>query len=315
MNEIMTMGEMIVEIMRDGVDQPLDRAGVFKGPYPSGAPAIFIDTAARLGHKAAIVGGVGDDDFGKCLLNRLGGDGVDCSNVIVNDRISTGCAFVTYFSDGERKFIFHIGNTPAVLAPAPGKDKLRGLKFFHIMGCSVMADTAFGKRIIDTAKAVKECGAEVSFDPNVRPELMKDPESGKLIDEIISMTSVFMPGKSELRTLSGKEDIEEAVRDMFAKYPGMRIISLKNGKKGCIIYTREERVAFGVYAVPPVDATGAGDSFDAAFLCALLEGRSLTDCAKFATAAASLNTGAFGPMEGKISRENVQKLIDDNILE
>lgn len=315
MNEIMTMGEMIVEIMRDGVDQPLDRAGVFKGPYPSGAPAIFIDTAARLGHKAAIVGGVGDDDFGKCLLNRLGGDGVDCSNVIVNDRISTGCAFVTYFSDGERKFIFHIGNTPAVLAPAPEKDKLRGLKFFHIMGCSVMADTAFGKRIIDTAEAAKECGAEVSFDPNVRPELMKDPESGKLIDEIISMTSVFMPGKSELRTLSGKEDIEEAVRDMFAKYPGMRIISLKNGKKGCIIYTREERVAFGVYAVPPVDATGAGDSFDAAFLCALLEGRSLTDCAKFATAAASLNTGAFGPMEGKISRENVQKLIDDNILE
>lgn len=315
MNEIMTMGEMIVEIMRDGVDQPLDRAGVFKGPYPSGAPAIFIDTAARLGHKAAIVGGVGDDDFGKCLLNRLGGDGVDCSNVIVNDRISTGCAFVTYFSDGERKFIFHIGNTPAVLAPAPGKDKLCGLKFFHIMGCSVMADTAFGKRIIDTAKDAKECGAEVSFDPNVRPELMKDPESGKLIDEIISMTSVFMPGKSELRTLSGKEDIEEAVRDMFAKYPGMRLIALKNGKKGCIIYTREERVAFGVYAVPPVDATGAGDSFDAAFLCALLEGRSLTDCAKFATAAASLNTGAFGPMEGKISRENVQKLIDDNILE
>lgn len=315
MNEIMTMGEMIVEIMRDGVDQPLDRAGVFKGPYPSGAPAIFIDTAARLGHKAAIVGGVGDDDFGKCLLNRLGGDGVDCSNVIVNDRISTGCAFVTYFSDGERKFIFHIGNTPAVLTPSPEKDKLCGLKFFHIMGCSVMADTAFGKRIIDTAKDAKECGAEVSFDPNVRPELMKDPESGKLIDEIISMTSVFMPGKSELRTLSGKDDIEEAVRDMFAKYPGMKIIALKNGKKGCIIYTREERVAFGVYAVPPVDATGAGDSFDAAFLCALLEGRSLTDCAKFATAAASLNTGAFGPMEGKISRENVQKLIDDNILE
>ena len=71
MAEIMTMGEIIVEIMRDGVDQPLDKAGVFRGPYPSGAPAIFIDTVARLGHRAAIVGGVGDDDFGKCLLERL----------------------------------------------------------------------------------------------------------------------------------------------------------------------------------------------------------------------------------------------------
>lgn len=315
MNEIMTMGEIIVEIMRGDVDQPLNKAGIFKGPYPSGAPAIFIDTVARLDHKAAIVGGVGDDDFGDCLIERLSGDGVDCSNIIKNDRISTGCAFVMYRSDGERKFIFHIGNTPAVLAPAPAPEALEGLKFFHIMGCSMMAETAFGRRIVDTMKAAKAAGAKVSFDPNVRPELMKDPEAGKLIDEVIENTSVFMPGKSELRTLSGKEDIEEAVAEMFAKHPDMEIIALKNGKKGCIIYTREERITFGVYAVPPVDATGAGDSFDGAFLCALLEGKSLLDCAKFATAAASLNTGAFGPMEGKISRENVQKLIDDNILE
>ena len=66
---IWTMGEMIVEIMRDKVDQPLDKAGVFLGPYPSGAPAIFIDTAARLGQKAGIISGVGCDDFGKNLLD------------------------------------------------------------------------------------------------------------------------------------------------------------------------------------------------------------------------------------------------------
>ena len=79
MTEIMTMGEIIVEIMRSSIDQPLDRPGIFKGPYPSGAPAIFIDTVARLGHRAAIAGGVGEDDFGKCLLDRLEHDGVDCS--------------------------------------------------------------------------------------------------------------------------------------------------------------------------------------------------------------------------------------------
>ena len=115
--------------------------------------------------------------------------------------------------------------------------------------------------------------------------------------------------------LSGKEDIEEAVQELFATKPLLELIVLKNGKKGCIIYSREERIEFGVYAIEPVDATGAGDSFDGAFLCGLLEGKSLLDAAKLATAAASLNTGAFGPMEGKISRENCQKLIDDNILE
>ena len=60
MAEIITMGEIIVEIMRASVDEPLDRAGTFRGPFPSGAPAIFIDTAARLGHSAKIIGGVGN---------------------------------------------------------------------------------------------------------------------------------------------------------------------------------------------------------------------------------------------------------------
>ncbi len=316
MAEIMTMGEIIVEIMRPGEDQPLYETGTFRGPFPSGAPAIFIDTVARLGHSAAIVGGVGDDDFGKCLVDRLSGDGVDCSCVIKNDRISTGCAFVTYFSGGERKFIFHIGNTPAVLAPAPDDEKLRGLKFFHVMGCSLMANTEFGMRIRDTAVRAKSFGAKVSFDPNVRPELLKDPAAMELIASVLDNTSVFMPGKSELRMLSGKEDIEEAVAALFAAKPLLEIIALKNGKKGCIIYKRDSApFAFGVYDIPPVDATGAGDSFDGAFLCGLCEGLDTEAAAKLATAAASLNTGAFGPMEGDISVENVKRIIAENKLE
>lgn len=107
MAEIWTMGEMIVEIMREKENEPLDKAGVFRGPYPSGAPAIFIDTVARLGHKGGIIGGVGKDDFGKCLLDRLKSDGVDVSHVIENPKKATGCAIVTYFDDGSRKFIFH----------------------------------------------------------------------------------------------------------------------------------------------------------------------------------------------------------------
>jgi len=315
MNEIMTMGEIIVEIMRTEVDATLDKAGMFKGPFPSGAPAIFIDTVARLGHKAAIVGGVGDDDFGKCVLTRLTSDGVDCSNVLINDRISTGCAFVMYYSDGDRKFLFHIGNSPAVLAPVPDRSKVEGLKYFHIMGCSMMAEISFGRRIVETAKMAKECGAKITFDPNIRPELMKDPEANDLVAQVLDMTSIFMPGKSELRLLSGKDDIEEAVKELFRVKPLLEIIALKNGKKGCVIYTREEKIEFGVYAVKPLDATGAGDSFDGAFLCGLIEGKDLLSCAKLATAAASLNTAAFGPMEGKISVENVENMIKENNME
>lgn len=77
MAEIWTMGDLLCEIMRDREDVPLDQPGLFRGPFPSGAPGIFISTVARLGHSAGIIGGVGKDDFGKVILDRLRGDGVD----------------------------------------------------------------------------------------------------------------------------------------------------------------------------------------------------------------------------------------------
>ena len=154
MAEIWTMGEMIVEIMREKENEPLDKAGVFRGPYPSGAPAIFIDTVARLGHKGGIIGGVGKDDFGKCLLDRLKSDGVDVSHVIENPKKATGCAIVTYFDDGSRKFIFHMGNTPAVEAKAPQKDVLDGVRYFHVMGCSLFA--VKGQEIVVASKRLAD---------------------------------------------------------------------------------------------------------------------------------------------------------------
>ena len=78
------------------------------------------------------------------------------------------------------------------------------------------------------------------------------------------------------------------------------------------IFTRDGYEEFGIYPVVPVDATGAGDSFDATFLVSLIEGLSIKDSAKRASAAAALNTAAFGPMEGKISPETVGEIISAN---
>ena len=303
---IWTMGEMIVEIMREKEGSPLDKSDVFLGPFPSGAPAIFISTAARLGKKCGIIGGVGDDDFGKCILDRLKIDGVDCSHVLVDKSGSTGCAFVTYFADGSRKFIFHIGNTPAAKAKALACEETPKADFFHIMGCSVMSNEDFGKEIVKQAKAFKDKGAKISFDPNIRPELLGN---ARLIEEIMEMTNVFLPGVSEILSLTGKENIEDAVSECF-KRENIEIIALKNGSKGCRIFTRERNFEKGIYKVDVKDATGAGDSFDAAFISSLSDGKSLEECAQIAGAAAALNTSAFGPMEGDISPEIVNEIIN-----
>src|SRR5512146_1481612 len=111
MASIWTMGEILVEIMRPRAGMPLNQSGEFLGPFPSGAPAIFIDTVARLGHSAGIIGGVGEDDFGRCVLDRLAMDGVDCHLIQRYPGESTAVAFVTYCRDGSRKFLYHIDRT------------------------------------------------------------------------------------------------------------------------------------------------------------------------------------------------------------
>ena len=103
MLDIITIGEILAEVLTEKVDQAFTSPGTLLGPFPSGAPAICIDQAARMGAKAAIIAKVGQDDFGKLNLTRLAGDGVDVSHVIQTPDNTTGTAFVTYFSDGERK--------------------------------------------------------------------------------------------------------------------------------------------------------------------------------------------------------------------
>ncbi len=311
MAEIWTMGELLVEIMREKEGSQLYDIDTFRGPFPSGAPGIFISTVARLGHRAGIIGGVGKDDFGKAILDRLKKDGVDCQFVLESTSNSTGVAFVTYFEDGSRKFIFHMGNTPAVEPKAPETDALTGSKYFHIMGCSLTANKEFTIEIIKTMERMKQAGAKITFDPNIRLELIKNQSELQVINQILQETNIFMPGVEELLLITGETEIEAAVQKCFQNQE-LEILTLKKGSKGCTIYTRNERTEMGVYPVKTVDATGAGDSFDGAFICGLAEGKTVKEAAKMAAAAGALNAAAFGPMEGKISPENMKKIIAEN---
>src|SRR5512136_1455403 len=172
MSDIWTMGELLVEVMRPRAGMSLAEPGEFLGPYPSGAPGIFIDTVARLGHSAAIVSGVGDDDFGSCILERLGRDGVSVELVGRYPNKSTGVAFVTYFEDGSRRFIFHWDGTPAVMARAPEASQIKGARYFHVMGCSLMANESFRQEMFTAVERFAGAGAKVTFDPNIRFELL-----------------------------------------------------------------------------------------------------------------------------------------------
>jgi sugar/nucleoside kinase (ribokinase family) len=311
MIEIWTMGELLVEIMRPRAGMTLYEPGEFRGPFPSGACGIFIDTVARLGHSAAIISGVGEDDFGRCLLDRFRRDGVSTDFIEVFANKSTGVAFVTYFEDGSRKFIFHWDGTPAVMAGAPQPESIRGTdpKFFHIMGCSLMANDDFRQRVFQAVELFAQEGARITFDPNIRFELLAERTVEDIAGPILKNCSIIFPGESELLLLGGAGDVETAASKLFQRYP-LDIIVLKRGSRGCTVYTPERREDISAFKVSEVDPTGAGDCFDAGFLCGQLEGKSLVESARTAAAVGAINAQAFGPMEGIIAADSVAALLE-----
>jgi len=308
MCEIWAMGEMLVEIMRPRVGMELFEEGEFLGPFPSGAPVIFIDTVARLGHTAGILGGVGKDDFGRNILDRLKKDGVNVDYVFEDERRSTAVAFVTYFEDGSRKFIYHIDNTPAICSKPLDIKDIRDPKYFHIMGCSLMASDTLRKKIIDCAADFSRNGAKISFDPNIRLELLGSRAMDEVIGAVLKQCSVIMPGLQELKLLTGEDTVEEGIRKLFENEK-MEIVALKGGQGGSTIYSRHEKVDCPFFDVYQVDPTGAGDCFDAAFLCGLLEERTLSEAGEMASAAGALNVMKLGPMEGDISADSVSRMV------
>ena len=92
MYDILTIGEILVEILTEHTGQVFYRPGTLLGPYPSGAPAIFIDQAARMGARSAIIAKVGKDDFARLNLDRLAQDGVDTAHIRATAENSTGSA-------------------------------------------------------------------------------------------------------------------------------------------------------------------------------------------------------------------------------
>ena len=214
--DLLTIGEALVEIMRADIDQPLNQPGPFNGPYPSGAPFIFAVQAARLGTKAAAIGAVGADAFGDCLRDQLRADGVSTSGLRSLPDHTTGIAFVAYRADGARDYVFSLG-AGAQLAPDMLEPALfAGLRCFHLMGSTLsMSERALEvcREALDMATAA---GALISFDPNLRPELLPPDQARVAFADFIAAADVLLPTADELLLLTDTAREADAVAQLLA---------------------------------------------------------------------------------------------------
>jgi sugar/nucleoside kinase (ribokinase family) len=308
MKSVLTIGEILVEIMAtekgDGFLEPMNLIG----PFPSGAPAIFIDQAAKFGQPAAIIGCVGADDFGRVNLDRLRRDGVDVEGVRIDPEMATGSAFVRYRPDGSRAFVYNIKHSAAgaISLDSAAKAVLNRGDHLHVMGTALSSPNIV-EVILAAAEAIKARGGTISFDPNLRPEILNLPGLREACETLFRRCDLFLPSGAELYLFTKAKEEKATVREILDR--GVRAIVHKRGADGASYYDSEARLTQAGFEVKEVDPTGAGDCFGATFVSCWLRNMPPAQCLAYAAASGALAVTRQGPMEGAASQAELDAFL------
>jgi fructokinase len=309
MSEVLTIGELLAEFMAERLGQTFLEPGTFLGPFPSGAPAIFADQVAKTGTSAAFIGYVGNDGFGDLIVNRLRRDGVDVAGIARTNRLPTGSAFVTYLEDGSREFIFNLANSASSLIDVDSVNPqlTQGCRYFHVMGTSLTSEGTISA-VKRTIELVKKGGGKISFDPNIRREIMSSTAIREAIDLVLHQCDILLPSESDLQYFCGEMPESEAAAKLL-KTEAVQMIVVKNAAKGSTYYDRAQSIRVPSFKVTEVDPTGAGDCFGGTLISCLTQGIELEHALMLANAAGALAVTKRGPMEGNTTMNELEQYI------
>ena len=245
--------------------------------------------AARLGLRTAFIGLVGDDEFGRFMLEQMEGREVDTSACVQNEAFRTGLS-VILSQPYDRAIFSLLGATEALSVEHVDRTMLRRARHLHVGSYFLLE--ALQPDLPALFAQAREMGLTTSLDTNWDPAGTWDSGLGQLLREC----DVLMPNAVEARFIGGREDLHESLDVLSAQVP---VLAVKLGAEGGWAQHGETIVRAPSLEVRVVDTTGAGDSFDAGFLCGYLNGWSLERSLQLACACGSLSTCAPGGTAGQ----------------
>lgn len=253
---------------------------------PGGKGANQAVAAARLGGDVQIVANVGDDLFGKELVENLQANAVNSEGVSVSEGAASGIANIL-LSDGDNRIIV-----------VPGANYQLTAKEIDLMKNKIEKSDLVVLQLeipIPTIQHTLALCAELDV-----PVLMNPAPAGGFQTEFLQYVKYLTPNETECEQIFGT-DMETALEN----HPNQLIVTL--GSAGARFYDGEKHVIVEGFKTEVVDTTGAGDTFNGALAYALVEGFSLEEAVKFGNAAGSLAVEVLGAQGGMPSREDVER--------
>ena len=305
MSDLLAIGEALVEL-----NQPKDGAPFMQGFGGDTSNAMI--AAARLGAGAAYFTAVGADRFGKALTELWLHEGVDASRIVVNGAAHTGLYFVSHGPQGHEFSYMRAGSAASRIGESDLPDgRIRATKILHASGISQAISSSAADAVFAAIDIAHDAKRLVSYDPNFRPKLWPLRRAQAIIHEAMRHCDIALPGLDDGQALTGRSDAD-AIVDFYLRL-GARVVVLKLGKEGAIVATLRRRERIAAHIVKAVDATGAGDCFDGAFLTEYVRLGDPFGAARFANAAAALSTlgyGAVAPLPRRAEVEAVMAAVD-----
>jgi 2-dehydro-3-deoxygluconokinase len=249
--------------------------------------------AARQGAAAGYITSLGQDWMGDAFLDMWKSEGLDASRVSRHPTAPTGVSFVTHGPSGHKFDYLRKNSAASLMTPETlPTDYIAGARYFHL--------SAIGQAISESARetcdaaisAARASGVKVSYDTNLRLRLWDLDTARRTIDATIARCDVVLPSLDDSQQLTGLTQ-PDAIVDYYLDL-GAPMVALKMSADGCLVATRQERFRLPGHRVEAVDATGAGDTFDGAFLARLLARDDVETAARYANIAAALSTRGYG---------------------
>ena len=255
-------------------------------------------TAARLGARSAIATRLGDDGFGQELRNLWTREGVDASYVATDASAPTGLYFVRHELNGHRFEYRRAGSAASrMTADTLPVEAILSAQFTHVSGITLAISASARDAGLEAMRIAGAAGRQVSFDPNLRLALWPLEEARYEITQALGLADIALPGLDDARQITGLDAPEDIVRAFHEMGPD--VVALTLGEEGALLGHAGTITHIPGVPVPAVDATGAGDCFDGAFLTRLSKGDAPEAACRYAVAASALSVqgyGAVGPL-------------------
>lgn len=283
--DIVCLGEPLVEFNRQSDGRWLEGFG--------GDTSNVAIAAARQGASTGIITAIGEDEFGDSLMELWSREGVSARFVSRDAHAPTGLYFVRHGAQGHVFSYRRAGSAASLMRPQDlPEEAIGGARILHLSGItqaisSAAADTGFAAMAL-----ARERGVTVSYDTNLRRRLWPLDRARAIIHEAVRHTHILLPGLEDAHALTGLTD-PHAILEHYAAM-GPKVVALTLGEAGAAVWTDGETLDVPAFPTTLVDASGAGDCFDGAFLARWLRDGDVAAAARYANVAAALSVRDYG---------------------